>query len=194
MNQARTNLGSPDRAFNHPHPFRLSLSKPLAALRQAQRERFCRLESQWVSGGTEYRHRYQAARASSGLRGAPGRRSVTFSQERTPWLPLSARISSKPAPMPRMAAELRLGAMKAATASALDAASTTWCSSANPSRVSSYSMALRAMRCNAGDVFRSIARNVDSNRRKIVQKPLHPRQKAPCSGVGQPSCFTTIPA
>ena len=60
--------------------------------------------------GAECRYRYQAARASSGLSGAPGRRSVTFSHERTPWLPLSARISSKPAPIPRMAAELRLGA------------------------------------------------------------------------------------
>ena len=84
MNQARTNLGSPDRAFNHPQPFRLSLSKRCEGLRQAQPERFCRLESQWVSVGTEYRYRYQAARASSGLSGAPGRRSVTFSQERTP--------------------------------------------------------------------------------------------------------------
>ena len=51
-------------------------------------------------------------------------------------------------------------------------------------------VALRAIRGNAEYVFRSIARNVDSNRRKIVQKPLHPRQKAPCSGVSQPSCFT----
>jgi hypothetical protein len=41
-------MGSP--SLNHyPIPFGLSLSKPGAALRQAQRERFCIIEIDWAS-------------------------------------------------------------------------------------------------------------------------------------------------